>query len=64
MRPLRVDDVAGHWTRRYYVELPVFRMRGEMYVRVSAQMYNYEAEYDRLADAVLEVQGIKPVRDA
>jgi hypothetical protein len=32
--------------------------RGEMFVRLSASIYNDVAEYDRLADAMLRIQTV------
>jgi hypothetical protein len=42
---------------RYRIEVPVLCIRGALYVRISAQIYNELGEYRRLAEAVLEIQG-------
>jgi len=37
----------------FRIEVPVKLLRGALYVRISAHLYNHLAEYQRLADAVL-----------
>ena len=41
--------------RRHRIEVPVFCLDNRLYVRISAQAYNEPADYERLADAVLEL---------
>lgn len=40
----------------YKIEVPVLSMLGSLWCRISAQVYNCLEEYQRLAEAVVEVQ--------
>ena len=53
------DDANAlcHALRERKVEVPVFPFHGALHVRISAQVYNSMADYERLADLVLELQG-------
>ncbi|GAB4814813.1 hypothetical protein N2152v2_001859 [Parachlorella kessleri] len=42
---------------RFQIEVPVICLRGKLYVRLSAQIYNQLDDYRRLGSAVLELQG-------
>lgn len=44
--------------RRFSIEVPVVPMRGALWVRISAQIFNELGDYQRLADAVLEVRSL------
>ena len=39
----------------FHIEIPVIAMDGHTYVRISAQIYNYMEEYERLDRAVKSV---------
>lgn len=41
------------------VEVPIKALSGELYVRLSAHIYNYSEEYEVLRDAILELQKCK-----
>ena len=45
--------------RRYQVEIPVTWWEGRLWGRISAQVYNELREYQKLADAVCDLQTAK-----
>jgi selenocysteine lyase/cysteine desulfurase len=40
---------------RYNIEVPIKEVQGELYVRISAHIYNELEEYEKLGDAILEL---------
>ena len=50
------DDLTTRLYDRERIEVPVLEFRGRWWIRVSAQAYNVPADYERLADAVLNLR--------
>ena len=50
-----VEALGAELYRRYRIEVPVIEFGGRWWVRVSCQIYNTAEQYERLADAVLEL---------
>ena len=52
------EDLMGLMSDRFGIVVPIIPMPGAhgVWARISAQLYNDKADYDRLADAVLELQ--------
>lgn len=44
----------------YAIEVPVKTLKGRLYVRISAHVYNVIADYQKLADAVLAIAAAAP----
>lgn len=40
----------------YRIEVPLFSLQGRLWARISAQLYNVEADYEALAKAVLQLK--------
>ena len=38
--------------RQHRIQVPVFPWKGNLYLRISAQIYNTEADYDRLIEVL------------
>ena len=53
-------NALNHALRARLVEVPVFPFQGALHVRISAQVYNVMADYERLAELMLEVQSGQP----
>ncbi len=49
------EAVQAELLRRANIELPILDFAGVRYLRISAHVYNEVAEYEQLADAVLEL---------
>lgn len=53
-----IQDALFH---AHHIEVPVKSLSGELYVRISAHVYNHVAQYERLADAVLALRWDSPL---
>lgn len=51
------ERVQGELLERERIELPILDFGGSRYLRISCHVYNEEAEYERLAGAVLRLAG-------
>ncbi|XP_048734812.2 uncharacterized protein LOC125650493 isoform X2 [Ostrea edulis] len=49
----KIQNILYH---KYNIEVPIKAVQGELYVRISAHLYNSMDEYSRLAKAILEIQ--------
>jgi isopenicillin-N epimerase len=49
------EQVQADLLERDRIELPILDFGGIRYLRISCHVYNEEAEYERLADAVLRL---------
>ena len=45
----------------WFEQVPVKYISGQLYVRISAHVYNTLEDYQRLADAVLKIRERSPV---
>jgi isopenicillin-N epimerase len=53
--PRTPEQVQAQLLERERIELPILDFGGSRYLRISCHVYNEEAEYERLADAVLRL---------
>jgi isopenicillin-N epimerase len=53
--PGALDPLYVRLGRDHHIEVPVYAWAGRRYLRVSAQVYNRRADYERLGQALAEL---------
>lgn len=45
---------------QHYIEVPILEVRGRLYTRLAAQVYNQISDFERLAEVLAELVGLEP----
>lgn len=53
--PEMAEALRRHLSSAHHIEVPLWSEGGRLWLRISAQAYNTDSEYDALADAVLAI---------